>query len=147
MPYAVAMSEENNIGSLQAVSLAHKSWFSGFSPVSFFEGNDWLGMDFLPESASCKDSSTDTVNGPQFSYSLVFAFNRQNKAMYDAFLPYLGMTGIIQFTDNNDLTRIIGTPGNPVTIKQDADTGQQYNSLNFYKITVTWVSCVPAVVV
>ncbi|SEM66031.1 hypothetical protein SAMN05192574_101373 [Mucilaginibacter gossypiicola] len=145
MAFAAAFSEDDNIGSLRSISLAMANWLSGFNPVTFYTGYDWETIDFLPEQTSIKDNTKDSVNGPEYSYSIVFAFNRQNTDLYNLFKKYIGQTGILQTTDNNGLTRIIGTPSNPVTITHDADTGQGYASLNYYKLNVSWVNCEPAV--
>jgi len=147
MPYTVAFSEDDNVGSLRSLSLAMANWLSGFNPVTFYSGYDWETIDFLPEQASIKDSTKDSVNGPEYNYSIVFAFNKQNTDLYNVFKKYLGMVGILQTTDSNGLTRIIGTPENPVTITHDADTGQGYASLNYYKLNVTWQSCEAALVI
>ncbi|GAA4327498.1 hypothetical protein GCM10023149_30930 [Mucilaginibacter gynuensis] len=147
MSYAASISEDNNVGSIRELSLAMANWFSAFNPASLYSMYAWEDMDFLPETASVKDSSKVTANGTEYSYSLVFTFNKQNVALYQVFQKYIGERGVIRFTDNNGLTRIIGTPQKPVTITHDADTGQQYRSLNYYKISASWVNNLPAVVV
>jgi len=147
MTYAAQFSEDDNVGSVIAISLAMKNWLSSVKPVSFLGTYGWEAMDFLPESASVQDSSKDSDNGTEYTYNLVFAFNKQNANLYNTFKKYLGMRGIIMFTDGNGLTRIIGTPEYPVTITHTADTGQAFNNLNYYKIAATWQSANPAIIV
>jgi hypothetical protein len=147
MSYAAIISEDDNIGSLREIKLAVAKQLTSINPITFKSGFGWDDIDFLPESGSNKDDSKDTANGTEYTYSLVFAFNRQNTALFNAFKKYLGQFGVLQFTDNNDFTRIIGTIANPVTITHSADTGQQYSSLNYYKVNVSWLSDVPALVV
>lgn len=146
MSYAVNMEEGENLGSLRLVSLAMKYWLDSVNPVSFKISYDWEAMDFVPETAFVKEVSKDTENGTEYSYQVSFLFNRQNAAMYTTMRKYIEGRGVIDCTDNNGLRRIIGTPESPVTFNYDADTGQGYSSLNYYKISATWVSSEPAVI-
>ena len=142
------ISEDINIGSLRAINFALSRQLSSINPVAFIGTATWMPVDFLPESAGLKDSSKDVPNGTEYTYALTFAFNKQNTGLYDAFKAYIGLpVGIVEITDNNGLTRILGTLKNPAIAKHDADTGQTYPSLNYYKITVAWVSDKAAVVI
>lgn len=66
--------------------------------------------------------------------------------MYHAFAQYIGMVGILKVTDNNGLTRLLGTLKNRVTIKTEGDSGEKAPDENYYKITGTWLSSKPAIV-
>jgi hypothetical protein len=143
----VSFSEGGTVGGILQLFLQQFWNFSSLNPITFKNGTGWDEMEFLPESASCKDSSTVADNGPEYSYSLVFGFNKQSQPLYDAFARYIGQTGIVMFTDNNGLTRILGTLKNRVTIKQEGDTGNNPTDLNSLKLTVTWLNHKPAQVV
>jgi hypothetical protein len=147
MSYAAEISEGDNLGSLREIYLAVSNWMTGVSPVSFKTGKAWEAIDFLPEMAGIKDGSVATVNGTEYPYQVVFYFNKQNVALYNAMKKYIEARGIIYCVDNNGLGRIIGTPDYPVTITYDADTGDRYAALNYYKIIATWVSAEQAVVI
>jgi hypothetical protein len=143
----VSYSEGNNVGGVQSLFLTNKNLISRLYPITFMQGYDWTEMEFLPESAGCKDSTSDSDNGTVYNYSLVFGFNKQREALYTAFAQFIGKLGIAMFTDNNGLTRILGTLVNPVTVKQEGDTGNAPADLNYFKITLTWTHFRPARVV
>ncbi|MES2810028.1 MAG: hypothetical protein V4619_15460 [Bacteroidota bacterium] len=147
MSYVAQISEGDNLGSLREIYLAVSNWLSGVSPVNFKSGKVWEAIDFMPEMAGIKDSSKETPNGTEYTYQVVFLFNKQNAALYAAMKKYVEARGIIYCIDNNGLGRILGTPDAPVTFTYDADTGEKYNSMNYYKIVGTWVSSEMAVVV
>jgi hypothetical protein len=140
----VSFSEGGSVGGILELYLQHFWHFSSLNPVTFKNGADWDEMEFLPESASCKDSASRVDNGTEYSYSLVFGFNKQSENLYNAFARYIGQTGIVKFTDHNGLTRILGTLKNRVTVKQDGDTGNNPTDMNSLKLTVTWLSYRPA---
>lgn len=143
----VSFSEGGNVGGILELFLQHFWYFTSLNPVTFKNGAGWTAIDFLPESASCKDSAAPVDNGTEYSYNMVFGFNKQSKTLYDAFARYIGQTGILKFTDNNGVTRILGTLKNRVTIKQDGDTGNNPTDANYLKLTVSWVSYKPAQVI
>ena len=147
MSFLAQFSEGDNVGSIKAVSLAHKTWLTGVNPVAFISGKDWEDVDFVPEQGQLQHNSRDTENGTVYTYQVWFLFNKQNAALFDAFKKYIGQTGILKVTDGNDVTSIIGTPQYPVTLTHAADTGQAFAGLNYYRVNVTWESCEPAVLV
>lgn len=137
-------SQGANVGGLREVLLAYHYELTSTAPVSFRPGRAWSVMDFLPDSSSCKESSSSGDNGPEHNYSLVFSFNKQAQAMYDAFKRYLGQVGVSRYTDNNGITRLLGNKDNPVTIKTESDTGNDPTDMNYFKITITWTNSEPA---
>jgi hypothetical protein len=143
----ISFSEGGNVGGLYEIFLAYWYEFTSLNPIAFKDGRGWSQMDFLPESASCKESSGSGDNGPEHSYSLVLSFNKQDEAKVNAFKRYLGQVGIVRYTDNNFVTRLLGSFENPVTIKTDSDTGNNPADMNHFKITVTWLNNEPARVV
>ncbi|WP_342645020.1 hypothetical protein [Mucilaginibacter sp. CSA2-8R] len=143
----ITFSQGANIGGVSQVLMAYSYELSSINPVSFKPGRDWSVMDFLPDSSSVKESSSAGDNGPEHSYSLVFSFNKQAQAMYDAFKRYLGQVGVTRYTDNNGVTRLLGRLDNPVTVKTESDTGNDPTDMNFFKITITWTNNEPAPVI
>ena len=143
----VSYSEGNNVGGVREILMAFFGFFTTLNPVTFKPGYGWTNMEFLPDAASCKYTAADDDNGTTHSYSLVFGFNKQSVAMYNAFAQYTRQTGICKFTDNNGLTLILGTLKNRVTIKQEGDTGAAPTNANDFKITLTWANRMPAQIV
>jgi len=143
----ISYSEGGNIGGIRECYATLYYLLTSLNPITFRAGFGWDEMEFLPESASIKDTATRTENGIEYNYTVVFTFNKQSYNMYHAFAQYIGTVGILKVTDNNGLTRLLGTLKNRVTIKTEGDTGDAATAVNDYKITATWLNDKPAIVI
>ncbi|MDB4919835.1 hypothetical protein [Mucilaginibacter sp.] len=124
-------SEDNNIGGAQRIQLAPAYAFSSLSPgVVFRAGYSWDDMVFLPENAQLTDESAEGDNGMQYTYNLVFAFNKKDADKIAALRKYLGTVAVALVTDSNGFQQIIGNQQTPITIKQNTDSGKQYTNMN-----------------
>lgn len=142
------IAQDDNVGSLQAVSLLPAYAFTSLNPVTFATGfTAWDDIDFLDEAAQLTDESADTDNGMQFTYNLIFTFNKKRADLLASLAPYLGTIAIAKVTDQNGLTQIIGTLQSPITFKQNADSGKLTTDMNNVLITGAVVQDVAAIVV
>ena len=141
------IAQNDNVASLSALKLAPAYAFTSLNPVTFVAGYDWDVIDFLEESAQLTDESADTDNGLQFTYNLIFAFNKKRADLLASAAPYLGTVGIAMVTDMNGLTQIIGTLQSPITLKQNGDTGKVMGDMNNVLYTALVVQDVAAIIV
>lgn len=141
---ALQINEENNVGSLSAIWLALAYQVATINPFAFIGAFAWLIVDYLPESAQVTESSAIVDGGTEWTYQLVFAVNMLNADMLATAKLYIGQFGIIQYTDNNGLVRLLGRKDNPVTITIDTDTGLQYISQNGLSLKAVWVDNNPS---
>ena len=144
---AIQINQDNNLGSIATIQLALVWQLAASNPVSFKGGFSWLNVDFLDESAQVKESTNIADAGIEYSYTLAFGVNYLNPDMLTSVQPYIGQNAILQFTDNNGLTRQLGSLQNPLSIKIDTDTGKQYTDVNGLALTATWVDSKPAPII
>lgn len=123
--------EGDNIGSLRAVDIIRKDLPIGMNPVQLPYGADWTSIPLKDEGGILQLKTTDSDNGPVYTYSGSFLVPNMRDEVDQVLLPLCGKEiCILRLTDMNGRLYIIGTPDAPVTLNIAATTGQKYSNEN-----------------
>jgi hypothetical protein len=145
MSFTIAQDE--NVASLSVVKLAQAYNITSLLPlVQFVEGAGWDTIDFLEEYAQLTDETAESDNGLQYTYNLIFSFNKKRSDLLASLAPYLGTGAIALVTDNNGLTQIIGNLQSPITFKQNNDSGLKFGDMNNVAITGAVITDTAAII-
>ncbi|MGJ1295544.1 hypothetical protein ACR777_15160 [Sphingobacterium spiritivorum] len=133
------LHQDDNIGGLLSVEIAHVTDFSGFNPVVFKPGKNFQKVDILPLSGSLKDDEEFSNSGTAYTYAGIFKIHHPTAILENAIRPYIGLCSVLKLTDLNGRIRIVGSPACPVLLKRTGDSGLKPSDMahNEFKFSVT----------
>lgn len=124
--------EEDNIGGLASIEIAHTSKIQSFNPLVFKPGAYWQAVEFHPTSGLLKDEVNDSDHGTYYTYAGTFKIHKKTKDLEKHIDPFLGQCIIMRITDMNGYSLVIGGPEYPVQLFRSSESGSMPADMNHY---------------
>lgn len=122
--------EGNNIGGLLSIEICLHKIPTGYNPVTFPSGHNWLNIPFNTETGELNPDAKDSENGNIHSYAGRFFLHRLRPEFKEQLNIFLGKRSILRLTDMNGETYIIGSPDCPALLELNSGTGRKFASTN-----------------
>lgn len=141
---AISKHSGQNIGGIKLVRFAYPLDFISFNVLpgfkviaNFADGKSWEDLYATASSFSGGGSSEETEAGTLHTYEFSFRCPKDRSDLIYEFYMFQSFGVILRVTDGNSLTRIYGTPLNPMRIKGKFLLPGQVQGYNGYEIALS----------
>jgi hypothetical protein len=141
---AISKHEGQNIGGIRSIEFAYPSEISAFNifpdfeiAVTFAQGKNWQTLYATASTFSGGGNSEKTIAGTLHTYEFTFRCPKDRGALIIGFNQFLLYGVILRVKDGNSVTRIYGSPSNPMTVKGKFLLPGQVQGYNGYEIALS----------
>jgi hypothetical protein len=138
---AISKPDSQNIGGIRSFQFAFPSEFAAFdilpdyyADVTFVNGANWKDLYATASTLSGGGSSEITIAGVLHTYEFSLRCPQDRSELILAFNSFSKYGVVLRVTDGNSVTRIYGTPTNPMTVKGKLLLPGQVQGYNGYEI-------------
>ena len=138
---AISKPTTQNIGGIRSFQFAFPSEIAAFdilpdyyADVTFANGYNWKDLYATASTASGGSSFENTIAGVLHTFEFSLRCPQDRSELILAFNSFSKFGILLRVTDGNSLTRIYGTPSNPMKVKGKLLLPGQVQGYNGYEI-------------
>jgi hypothetical protein len=107
------------------------------TPIELLDPQNYADIWFLPDSAGFTEPQQDNVHGESYKPSLQLIIPKDAPDVAEAIARLTAVRYLVAgYTDGNGLSKLVGTPQNPLVFSADLETGKRGPDRNGYPLTL-----------
>lgn len=114
-------------------------------PLTLLDPGNYADIWFMPDSAGFDEPEADDAQGPFYKAQLQLVVLRDAPDLQEAIAQLRAVRHfVVAYADANGLTKLVGTPDNPLRLSAGLETGKRPGDRNGYPLTFAGLTPQPA---